>query len=198
MLKRTIDILLSGLALFFLTPLLALIALAILMDSGPPVFYGQERVGRQFQPFRMWKFRSMLVSNEGPSITVAGDTRVTRVGKFIRATKFDELPQFWNVLRGDMSLVGPRPEIPKYVAMYENRYRAILAFRPGMTDLASIRFRDEENLLAEVPNPTDYYACHLLPTKLGLAEEYLRKKSILFDLCILLETALSVLRSNIN
>jgi lipopolysaccharide/colanic/teichoic acid biosynthesis glycosyltransferase len=187
-LKRAVDILLSGLALLTLLPLLALIAMAIVMDSGRPVFYRQERVGRWFQRFRIWKFRSMTMSRQGPLITVRGDTRVTRVGRFLRATKLDELPQLWNVLRGDMSLVGPRPEIPEYVAMFASRYKDILAVRPGITDLASVQFRDEENVLAGVPDPIDYYAHHLLPTKLELAEEYLRKRSFLFDLSILLRT----------
>ena len=191
--KRAVDILLSSLALLTLVPILALIAVAIVMDSGWPIFYRQERVGRGFQMFRIWKFRSMTMSHEGPLITVRGDTRVTRVGRVLRATKLDELPQLWNVVRGDMSLVGPRPEIPEYVAMFANRYKDVLAVRPGITDLASVQFRDEEYVLARVPDSVEYYARKLLPAKLELAEEYLRKRSFLFDLSILLQTFKAVL-----
>lgn len=191
--KRAVDILMSSLALLTLVPLLALIAVAIVMDSGRPVFYRQERVGRSFQRFQIWKFRSMTVSREGPLITVGGDKRVTRVGRFLRATKLDEMPQFWNVLRGDMSLVGPRPEVPEFVAIFTTRYENILAVRPGITDLASLKFRDEERVLAGVPDSIEYYARHLLPAKLELAEEYLRKRSFLFDLSILLRTFKTVL-----
>ena len=187
-LKRAVDILLSGLALLTLSPLLALIAVAIVLDSGWPVFYRQERVGRWFQRFQIWKFRSMRVSSEGPQITVGGDTRVTRLGKFLRATKLDELPQFWNVLTGDMSLVGPRPEVPEYVEMFRTRYQHILSVRPGITDIASIRFRDEEKLLAQSPDPLREYVERVLPVKLDLADEYLQKRSLRLDLLILVKT----------
>jgi lipopolysaccharide/colanic/teichoic acid biosynthesis glycosyltransferase len=187
-LKRAVDILLSGLALLTLSPLLALIAVAIVLDSGWPVFYRQERVGRWFQRFQIWKFRSMRVSSEGPQITVGGDTRVTRLGKFLRATKLDELPQFWNVLTGDMSLVGPRPEVPEYVEMFRTRYQHILSVRPGITDIASIRFRDEEKLLAQSPDPLREYVERVLPVKLDLADEYLQKRSHRLDLLILVKT----------
>jgi lipopolysaccharide/colanic/teichoic acid biosynthesis glycosyltransferase len=194
-LKRAVDILLSGLALLTLSPLLALIAVAIVLDSGWPVFYRQERVGRWFQRFQIWKFRSMRVSSEGPQITVGGDTRVTRLGKFLRATKLDELPQSWNVLTGDMSLVGPRPEVPEYVEMFRTRYQHILSVRPGITDIASIRFRDEEKLLAQSPEPLREYVERVLPVKLDLADEYLQKRSLRLDLLILVKTLLVTLRT---
>jgi lipopolysaccharide/colanic/teichoic acid biosynthesis glycosyltransferase len=171
-----------------IAPLFAAIAVAVVLDSGLPVFYSQERVGRGFRRFRIWKFRSMLRDNSGPRITVQGDSRITRVGKFLRATKLDELPQFWNVFVGDMSLVGPRPEVFEYVEMYRERYLKILTVRPGITDLASVRFRDEESVLAAASDLTEYYARHVLPAKLDLAEEYLQKRSLLFDISILLRT----------
>jgi lipopolysaccharide/colanic/teichoic acid biosynthesis glycosyltransferase len=182
-------------ALIVLAPVFVLVALAVVLESGLPVFYCQERIGLGFRRFRVWKFRSMRQNQCGPPITVGGDRRVTRVGKLLRAAKVDELPQFWNVLAGDMSLVGPRPEVPEYVEMYRERYERILAVRPGITDLASVRFRDEESVLGAELNPTEYYARHLLPQKLDLAEEYLRRQSTLFDLSILLRTFAAVLRA---
>jgi lipopolysaccharide/colanic/teichoic acid biosynthesis glycosyltransferase len=192
--KRSFDMAVSGIVVAFLTPLFGAIAAAVLLDSGLPVFYSQERVGRGFRRFRIWKFRSMQHNSFGPGITVRGDSRITRVGKFLRATKLDELPQFWNVFVGDMSLVGPRPEVLEYVEMYRERYRSILTVRPGITDLASVKFRDEENVLAAASDLTKYYAQHVLPTKLDLAEEYLRKRSLLFDISILLRTLGVLLR----
>lgn len=194
-LKRAFDIAVSGVTLAVLAPLFAIVALAVLLESGSPVLYSQERVGRGFQRFRIWKFRSMHPNNSGPRITTQGDTRITRIGKFLRATKLDELPQLWNVLLGQMSLVGPRPEIPEYVAMYGERYRKILTVRPGITDFASVRFRDEESVLATAINPSEYYAQHVLPAKLDLAEDYVRQRSILLDIAILLRTVGAVLRT---
>jgi len=192
--KRAFDVAASGLALAVLAPVLGVIALAVFLDSGFPVFYSQERVGRGFRPFRIWKFRSMRNNSCGSRITVRGDERITRVGKLLRATKLDELPQLLNVVVGDMSLVGPRPELPEYVEMYHERYRKILVVRPGITDLASVRFYDEETVLAAASEPIEYYVRKLLPGKLELAEEYLRKRSFLFDLSLLLRTFWTVLR----
>jgi lipopolysaccharide/colanic/teichoic acid biosynthesis glycosyltransferase len=131
----------------------------------------------------------------GPAITVAGDARITRVGKLLRATKLDELPQFWNVLIGDMSLVGPRPEAPEYVDMFHGRYQRILKVRPGITDIASIRFRDEEKLLARGAEPLREYVQSVLPLKLDLADEYIRTRSLRLDFLILFKTLLAILRT---
>jgi lipopolysaccharide/colanic/teichoic acid biosynthesis glycosyltransferase len=193
-LKRAIDVAVSGVALLVLSPVFVLIGLAIILDSGFPVFYFQERVGRGFGRFRISKFRSMETNHSGPKITVGGDNRVTRLGKILRATKMDELPQFWNVIAGDMSLVGPRPEIPEYVEMYRARYERILTVRPGITDLASVRFRDEERVLAEVANPIERYAREILPRKLDLAEEYVQRRSMMLDASILVRTVVAVFR----
>jgi lipopolysaccharide/colanic/teichoic acid biosynthesis glycosyltransferase len=192
--RRSFDIAVSGILVAMIAPLFAAIAVAVVLDSGLPVFYSQERVGRGFRRFRIWKFRSMLRDNSGPRITVRGDSRITRVGKFLRVTKLDELPQFWNVFVGDMSLVGPRPEAFEYVEMYRERYVRILTVRPGITDLASVSFRDEESVLAAASDLTEYYARHVLPAKLDLAEEYLQKRSLLFDISILLRTFGALLR----
>jgi lipopolysaccharide/colanic/teichoic acid biosynthesis glycosyltransferase len=187
--KRLFDIFISAVGLLALSPLLAAIALAIWTASGRPILFAQPRIGRDFQPFAIYKFRTMR-SGAGPGITVAGDARITGVGRFLRAAKLDELPQFWNVLRGDMSLVGPRPELPEYVEMYRDRYRNVLAIRPGITDAASIRFRDEERVLARSADPLREYVERVLPAKLALAERYVRDRSLLGDLAILIRTAL--------
>ena len=194
-LKRAVDIVGSGLALLVGLPLLIAIAVAVAIDSGLPVLYRQRRVGLGFRQFHLLKFRSMVASEGGPRITVSGDSRVTRVGRLLRTTKLDELPQFWNVLAGDMSLVGPRPEVPEYVAMFRTRYQHILSVRPGITDIASIRFRDEEELLAQSPEPVREYVERVLPVKLDLADEYLRKRSLCLDLQILAKTLLVTLRT---
>jgi lipopolysaccharide/colanic/teichoic acid biosynthesis glycosyltransferase len=194
MLKRALDIAASAAALLLLSPLLVLLALAVWFDSRGPVFFRQERVGRGFRKFRICKFRSMLHASEGPPVTASGDARVTRVGRILRAAKLDELPQLWNVLKGDMSLVGPRPEILEYVDLYRERYRTILGVRPGITDLASIRFRNEERILAAAPDPARHYREVLLPSKLSLAEQYIRTRSLGLDCRILLRTALVILK----
>ena len=133
---------------------------------------------------------------DGPSVTIAGDNRITRVGKLLRRTKLDELPQFWNVLRGDMSLVGPRPEVPGYVELFRERYRTILTVRPGITDLASIKFRNEEQILSSSREPLREYAEHVLPVKLDLAEEYVRTRSVFTDISILFRTAVAIVRGH--
>jgi lipopolysaccharide/colanic/teichoic acid biosynthesis glycosyltransferase len=188
--KRVFDIAASSLLLLFLSPVMALIAAFILVESGLPVLFSQVRIGRRFRPFRIWKFRSMRAGAGGARITVGGDRRVTRIGRILRAGKLDELPQLWNVLRGDMSLVGPRPELPEYVALYRGRYRDVLEIRPGVTDLASLLFHDEEAVLASADDPLRAYAERVLPRKLDLAEEYLQRRSTLLDCSILMRTLL--------
>lgn len=187
--KRALDITLSAAALLLLSPLLAAIALGVCIDSGAPILFSQERVGLGFRRFRIYKFRTMHTRASGPGVTVGGDPRVTRFGRFLRAFKLDELPQFYNVLRGDMSLVGPRPELPEYVEMYKDRYARVLAIRPGITDPASLRFRHEEAILASSPDPLRAYADCVLPEKLALAERYVRERSLAGDLAILFQTA---------
>jgi lipopolysaccharide/colanic/teichoic acid biosynthesis glycosyltransferase len=169
--KRCVDIALSSLVLLLLSPILIVVALAVWLGSGSPILFCQERVGLRFRRFHFLKFRTMRVG-DGRPVTVAGDDRITRVGRFLRATKLDELPQFWNVLRGDMSLVGPRPEVPEYVDLFRERYRTVLTVRPGITDLASIHFRNEEEVLSRSADPLREYAERVLPAKLDLAEEY--------------------------
>jgi lipopolysaccharide/colanic/teichoic acid biosynthesis glycosyltransferase len=134
----------------------------------------------------------MRVQASGPTVTVAGDSRITRLGKVLRSTKIDELPQFWNVLRGEMSVVGPRPEVPEYVEFYKDRYRSILSVRPGITDLASIHFRNEEAILAASDDPLRDYREHVLPIKLNLADKYIRTQTTVGDVSIIVRTAIAL------
>ena len=187
--KRCLDILLSALILLLSSPVLALAALAVWIETGAPVLFRQERVGRGFSRFQILKLRSMRVESPGPLLTVAGDRRITRVGRVIRAAKIDELPQLWNVLRGEMSLVGPRPMVLEVVESCAERYQKILTVRPGITDLASIYYRNEEQLLAQARDPQHEYRARILPLKLKLAEKYLRERSGMVDFAIMLRTA---------
>jgi lipopolysaccharide/colanic/teichoic acid biosynthesis glycosyltransferase len=193
-LKRAVDILVSAALLVLLAPVFAGLALAIWFESGLPVFYTQLRMGRGFETFAIRKFRTMHNDLSGPPITAKGDARVTRLGRLLRATKLDELPQFWNVLRGDMSLVGPRPELPLYVELFHERYEKILTVPPGITDLASIRFRNEEAVLGCSADPLREYVARVLPAKMDLADEYLQKRSLRLDLAILLRTFFATLK----
>jgi lipopolysaccharide/colanic/teichoic acid biosynthesis glycosyltransferase len=189
--KRCFDIAFSLLFLALLSPLWLAAAAAVWLGSGKPVLFRQERVGIRFSRFQILKFRTMRTGRNGPGVTVRNDIRVTRVGRFLRLTKIDELPQLWNVLRGEMSIVGPRPEVSEFVELYDKRYAKILLVPPGITDLASIRYRDEESILARSQDPLREYKEHILPIKLDLAEQYLQKQSILNDCSIIVQTALA-------
>ncbi|MGD0738653.1 MAG: sugar transferase [Terracidiphilus sp.] len=193
LLKRCVDIALSFLMLLLLSPLLVLSAVLVWAESGSPVLFRQERVGRNFRTFQILKFRTMQVQSAGQQVRIGGGRRVTKVGRLLRLTKIDEFPQFWNVVRGDMSVVGPRPEVPEYVEIFKDRYRNILEVRPGITDLASIRYRNEEAILARSQDPLREYMEYILPIKLDLAEEYVRKQSVLSDLSIIVQTAVATL-----
>jgi lipopolysaccharide/colanic/teichoic acid biosynthesis glycosyltransferase len=174
--------------LILATPLLVVIAVATVIESGWPFLFLQTRVGRGGRAFRLVKIRSMRQSTKGQSITASGDPRVTRVGKIVRKFKLDELPQLWNVLRGEMSLVGPRPEIPEFVDLDLPIWKSVLEVRPGITDPVSIAYRDEEKLLAAAEDPIRYYRETVLPDKLRRNLAYLRKRSLWSDLRVLAET----------
>ncbi len=177
--KRAIDLLLSAVGLVLLAPLFLLIAAAIKLDSPGPVFFRQQRVGRHGVPFRIFKFRTMAVAAPGREITVGADPRITRVGAVLRRTKLDELAQLIDVFRGTMSLVGPRPEVPRYVAMYPQAQRArVLSVRPGITDFTSLRFRNEGELLARAADPEREYVEVILPEKLQSAVNYVDHASL--------------------
>jgi lipopolysaccharide/colanic/teichoic acid biosynthesis glycosyltransferase len=187
--KRLFDIVGALLALLLLWPLLLAVALWVKLDSPGPVFYRQERVGRFGVPFRIHKFRSMVADAAGLPITVGEDPRITRAGRTLRRTRLDELPQFIDVLVGDMSLVGPRPEVPRYVALYPAALRdRALAVRPGLTDPASLAFIDEASLLAVAADPEREYVERILPVKLQAAVEYAERASVVSDFGVLLRT----------
>ncbi len=194
--KRLFDLVLSSLGLLLLSPLLLLIALAIKLDSPGPVFFRQERVGRRGVPFHIHKFRTMRLGTvSGAQITLAGDARITRVGAWLRRSKLDELAQLIDVLAGTMSLVGPRPEVPRYVALYPPELRdKVLAVRPGITDIASIEYRDENELLARAADPEGEYVQVVMPAKLRLAERYVDEASLALDLWLIVATLRAVLR----
>jgi len=192
--KRAFDIFFSIAGLVFLSPVFVVSALAVKLGSKGPVLYKQVRMGRGFRPFRILKFRTMVVDAEkkGSLITFGRDSRVTGVGRILRKTKIDELPQLINVLKGEMSFVGPRPEVEKYVELYRKEYKKVLSVRPGITDIASFRFRDEEGVLARQEDPEKYYREVHLPVKIKYAEEYIRRSSLLFDVWIILQTIFSI------
>ena len=193
--KRLFDLLGAAAALLLLSPLLLFAALAVKLDSPGPVFFRQERVGRHGVPFRIHKFRTMRSGAAGLQITVGDDPRITRVGAFLRRTRIDELPQFIDVLQGTMSLVGPRPEVPRYVAFYPPGLRErALAVRPGITDPASLAYIDEGTRLAKAADPEREYIEVILPQKLRQAADYAERATLWTDLGVLWRTALRLAR----
>jgi lipopolysaccharide/colanic/teichoic acid biosynthesis glycosyltransferase len=199
MMKRLFDIVLSGLGILLLSPLLLTIAALIKVCSRGPIFFRHERVGKGFRPFDILKFRTMVQNAPtlGGPITIGSDPRITPLGKWLRRLKIDELPQLFNVLIGDMSLVGPRPEVRRYVEMFADDYAEILSVRPGITDLASIRYRDEAEILGQAADPAREYARVVLPEKIRLAHDYLRQQSFWFDVTIILRTVACLFRDRI-
>lgn len=192
--KRLFDVLCSFLGIVVLSPLLLFISVWILIDSGWPVFFLQDRVGKGGRLFKLFKFRTMYVNSpEGPAITVGmRDPRITRAGYWLRRFKLDELPQLFNVLKGDMSLVGPRPELKKFVDLYTPEQRKVITVKPGITDYASIVFRNENELLEGKPDPVAYYTQEIMPAKLKLNLRYIERMSLWLDIRILFRTVLSI------
>jgi lipopolysaccharide/colanic/teichoic acid biosynthesis glycosyltransferase len=189
--KRTFDLLAGIAGLCLLLPLFIMIAAWIKLDDGGPVFYRQERVGRKGRLFKIFKFRTMAIGADksGLPLTVGADPRITRSGAVLRRYKLDELPQLLNVVLGDMSLVGPRPEVPRYVAHYTDAQRAhILSVRPGITDPASILFVDENELLSRENDPERAYVRAVLPRKLALYDDYVRNRTFWGDVAVILKT----------
>jgi len=182
------DRLCAAVGLVVLTPLFAIAAAIILLEDGSPVFFRQKRIGRHAETFWLWKFRSMRVTSSGPKVTAAGDSRLLCVGALLRKYKIDELPQLWNVLKGEMSLVGPRPEVPEFVDPSSAVWRQVLEARPGITDLATLTYRNEEDILGTADNPEQYYRQHILPKKLQVTIEYLSYRSFSSDIRVLLKT----------
>lgn len=191
--KRTMDVIGSAIGLLVLLPVFAFMAVLIKLDSRGPVFFRQERVGRDGRRFRIYKFRSMVVGADraGTPLTVRADPRITQLGVFLRKSKLDELPQLINVLAGDMSIVGPRPEVPEFMEFYSPSQRAIIVtMRPGITDYAAILFRDESSLLDGQRDPIDFYRRVIMPAKFAYYRRYSREISLLSDLRIIVATIL--------
>jgi lipopolysaccharide/colanic/teichoic acid biosynthesis glycosyltransferase len=198
MLKRVFDVLVSSTVIFIALPLWAIIAIAIKLDSPGPVFYRGVRVGKDGKLFTIYKFRTMVVDapNRGPGITSSKDPRITRVGRLLRKFKIDEMPQLINVLKGEMSIVGPRPEDPRYVAYYTPEQRRVLSVRPGMASPTFIKYRYEEELLAAAGDDLEHvYLTRILPEKLLLDIQYIEQRSFLLDLKVLAHAALSLFRA---
>lgn len=191
--KRTLDVVGAAFLLTLALPVLITIVLAIKLESEGPILYHARRIGYRFRPFDVLKFRKMHVDASGSFLTVAGDARLTRLGTFLARTHLDELPQLWNVLRGEMSIVGPRPEDERFVAMHRDSYAPILSVRPGITGWSQLVYADETRLLASAPDPVAYYVETLLPDKLRIDQMYVNGARPTNDLKVLLWTPLVTL-----
>lgn len=193
LLRRVLDVVSSISGLLILAPLFVLVALLIRLEGGP-VFFVQERIGRGLVPFKMYKFRTMALRADGGGrcVTVEGDSRITRIGGLLRKYKIDELPQLLNVLKGDMSLVGPRPEVPRYVQLFPEEYGKLLQISPGITDPASLRYAKEEHLLAQSPDPEEAYVSRILPDKIRLSLQYAENRTLRSDLQVIAETIFKI------
>lgn len=196
--KRWFDAVSSFVGLVALAPLLAICGVLVKCSSPGPILFVQERVGQGGRIFRIWKFRSMFVGAEqaGPGVTVAGDSRLTRVGAVLRGLKIDELPQLWNVLVGEMSLVGPRPELRHYAERYTPEQQRVLTVRPGVTGPASLKYRNKEEVLGQSPEPEKFYRKVVLPDKLALDLAYIEKMSFSYDLYLIARTLVSIFVSS--
>jgi lipopolysaccharide/colanic/teichoic acid biosynthesis glycosyltransferase len=197
MIKRTIDVLVSAVGLVLLSPMFLLLGIAVKATSPGPVFYRQERMGHLGTRFRIFKFRSMVRDADrlGGTLTIRGDTRITPLGRYLRRHKLDELPQLINVLRGEMSLVGPRPEVPEYADMFPQSYDRILQIKPGITHSATLFFRNEERLLSRVEDPRTLYIERVMPYKMMLYVEDMRRSNVGRDLLTIIDTALRITRT---
>ena len=191
--KRIFDFLMAFVLIWVFVPLLVCLAAFVFCASGRPVFFVQERVGRHGRRFKLWKFRSMTVG-EGPEVTAKDDPRQTIWGRFLRRHKLDELPQLWNVLYGDMSFVGPRPEVPTFVDLDDPLQKRVLSLRPGLVDPAVLKWLDEENMLAGRSDPESYYLAKVKPEKLRLSATYVDEASFLKDLALLGRAGVLLLR----
>jgi lipopolysaccharide/colanic/teichoic acid biosynthesis glycosyltransferase len=196
--KRTFDILVAAIGLILFAPLFVVIAVLVKLDSKGPIFFRQQRIGRNFRTFEIYKFRTMVqeASQLGKPITYGDDARITRAGRLLRKAKLDELPQLINVLKGEMSFVGPRPEVPQYVELFRRDYTEILTVRPGITDLASLKYRDEAALLGKAENPEEEYVSRVLPDKIRLAKDYLKHSSFCFDVAVIVKTLFRIVRTS--
>jgi lipopolysaccharide/colanic/teichoic acid biosynthesis glycosyltransferase len=193
---RILDVFFSIFGLLLLSPILFIISLIIQLESKGGIFYLQERIGKNGIPFKLFKFRSMAVGSDSKGLLTVGmnDARITKSGQFIRRYKIDELPQFINVLKGEMSLVGPRPEVKKYVDLYTETQRKVLSVKPGITDLASIEFSNENELLEKQSNPEEYYIREIMPKKIEFNMLYIENPNLINYFKLILKTGLKIIR----
>ena len=193
--KRILDLIYASIGLTILFPILFIIGILIKLNSKGPIFYKQTRIGKNFKPFKILKFRTMIINadKKGLKITTKNDLRITKIGKILRKTKLDELPQLINVIKGDLALVGPRPEVKKYVTLFKKEYKSLLMFRPGITDNAAIAYIDEESLLEKAENPEKTYIKKIMPKKLKIYNTYIQSISFLTDTEIILKTILKII-----
>ncbi|MFC1807291.1 sugar transferase [Candidatus Omnitrophota bacterium] len=193
--KRILDIVVSALLLIFLMPLFVIIAIIIKLDSRGPILFSQKRIGVGFKPFTIYKFRTMYSgATQDQQVTAENDTRITKIGGLLRKFKLDELPQLINVLKGDMALVGPRPEVPKYVEIYKDEYKKILKLKPGLLDYATIDFRDEEKMLSKYKDPEEAYIKYILPIKMELYKRDIEKRTFYQDLKLILRNVYNIIK----
>lgn len=193
--KRAFDMCAVLASTFISVPLICIVAVCIALTSKGPVFFSQERMGKKFSRFKLFKFRTMVVdaADRGPLVTKGSDPRITKVGSFLRKSKLDELPQLFNVLKGDMSIVGPRPEVEKYALLFRDKYEVILSIMPGITDYATLEYRDEQEVLNKYTDTEVGYTKEVLPAKIALYEKYLLEMSFTTDLKIIVRTILRIL-----
>jgi lipopolysaccharide/colanic/teichoic acid biosynthesis glycosyltransferase len=193
--KRAFDVCAVLASTFIIIPLICIVSICIALTSRGPVFFAQERMGKNFSRFKLLKFRTMVVDAAamGPLVTKGSDARITKVGKFLRKNKLDELPQLFNVLNGDMSIVGPRPEVEKYAVLFWEKYKSVLSIRPGITDFAALEYTDEQEVLNHYTDTEEGYIKEVLPAKIALYEKYLLKMSFTTDLKIIAKTMLRLL-----
>ena len=196
MAKRIFDCLFSCIGLIIISPIFMLLSLLIALDSQGGIFYKQVRIGKNMRPFKLFKFRTMYANSDKKGLLTVGDNdnRITRVGYYLRKYKLDELPQLINVLIGEMSFVGPRPEVEKYVKLYNNEQQKVLSVKPGITDWASIRYVNESELLARSSEPEKTYINEIMPAKLAINLEYVKQNNLLIDIKIILHTFRAILR----
>jgi lipopolysaccharide/colanic/teichoic acid biosynthesis glycosyltransferase len=194
-LKRALDVCIAGLSILALLPIFVVAGILVRLDSEGPAIYRQLRVGRGFRPFHLLKFRTMRSASHGLAFTFGNDPRITRVGRCLRWLKFDELPQLWNVLVGDMSLVGPRPVVPELTEEFRSSYEILLVARPGLTDPATVKYCREAELLAQISDPMWFFKVVLTPDKLNISLDYLSRATVASDLLVLLQTARALLPS---
>lgn len=198
MLKRLFDFYMSLFGLILLSPFLLVCAILLKVFDRGPVLFIQERIGKNGRAFKILKFRTMRINNDTNAITIGDDKRITKIGKFLRRFKIDELPQLWNVLRGEMSFVGPRPEIRKYVEMYDSNQAVVMSLKPGITDLASFAFFDEADLLASAANPEAFYVKEVMPEKIRINLEYADRANFFLDIYLIVATVLRALGIRTN